>query len=97
VCILGLAATSHDDGIDALLEYNTVRCMWAPAAMSLCARFLWSPLPEVLGLAMLICLGEAPRCVLLETQVPAPGRLERWDRQSGGKFLAAHTNSKVEK
>jgi hypothetical protein len=28
---------------------QTIRCVWAPAAMSLHARFLRSPLPEALG------------------------------------------------
>jgi hypothetical protein len=58
---------------------HTIKCVWAPVATSLHARFLWPPLPEVLGSAMLIHLWEAPGCIPPGTRVPTPGQRDRWD------------------
>jgi hypothetical protein len=55
-------------------QVHTIKCAWAHAVMSLCVRFLRPPLPEVLGLLMLIHLWEAPGCVPPGTRVPAMGQ-----------------------
>jgi hypothetical protein len=78
-------------------QVHSIRCVWAPAATSLCARLLQAPLSEVLGSAMLIHLLEALGHALPRTRVSAPGLWERRDGQSGGEILSAHTNRRVEK
>jgi hypothetical protein len=70
-------------------QVHIVICVWAPMATFLHARFLRPLLLEVLGSAMLIHFVERPRVRSIGDPGSCPGRLERWDEQSGGGEILA--------
>jgi hypothetical protein len=72
VCIPDRATVSSDDGTDSTTWVHAVRCAWAPVAMSRHARRLIPPLPEVLGLVMLIRCWK-PESVFVQRPESCPG------------------------